>query len=85
VSVAHEQAFRGWVTEDPEILALATTSNFLVAKIQAYYSGWTPEGETREKFVQELQKNFPVEKVQEILYDIDGLAKEYFKKILFGR
>jgi len=82
ISVAHEQAFRGWATEDPEILALVSRSDFLVAKIQACYSGWILEGETRKKFVQELQKNFPEEKIREILHDIDGLAKEYFKKIL---
>jgi len=57
----------------------------MVAEIQAKYSGWKPEGRTREMFIQELQKSFPEEKVQEILHNVDDLAKEYFKKILLGR
>jgi len=84
-TVAHQQVVRRWITEDPEILVLATIRNILVAEVQACYSGWTPEEETREKFVQELRKNFPEEKAQEILHNVDSLAKEYFKKILFGR
>jgi len=84
-SVAHKQAERGWTIEDPEILVLATKSGLTVAKVQAEYSGWEPEGETRKRFIQELQKNFSEEEVQETLRNIDKLRKEYFKKILFGR
>jgi hypothetical protein len=57
----------------------------MVAEVQAQYSGWELEGRTRERFVRELQKNFPEKKVQEILRNIDKLRKEYFKKILLER
>jgi len=85
ISVAHEQAFRGWTTEDPEILALATKDGLTVVEIQAERSGWEPEEEVKVRFIQELQKSFPEEKVQEILCNIDKLRKKYFEKILLGR
>jgi len=64
---------------------LAAFNNLTVAEVQAEHSGWEPEGEVKEKFVQELQENFPKEIVQEILCNIDKLRKKYFKRILFGR
>jgi len=41
-TIAHAQAYRGWTTEDPDILKLAYNNGRTVAHVQAE-SGWTTE------------------------------------------
>jgi len=61
---------------------LATYDGVTVAEVQAEHSGWELEGETRERFIQELQKNFSKRKAQEVLHNVDKMRKKYFKEAL---